>query len=280
MGTFLTTTWLMFRMHLGSVLRSKRMLICLLLAAGPPLIAWFPAAREDAREVVGILGMMMSLQVIAPLIGLIAGSAVVTEEVENRTITYVFTRPVHRSSLFLGRWFATLVMTSTLLGPSSWAVTAVATTERAADATGRVEWVHSAEERRAVPIDRTLPEGMVQRYVWAAVLAGAVYSLLTAALGVFVRRSMIVGLGYAFAVEVLLANVPGGSQKFSVQYYLRGILTNLAEVENAWWREFEPIQRTVFLSPAESSTRLLVVILLAVGLSTWWITRRQFVLTS
>ena len=84
---------------------------CLLLAAAPVGIAYFPSSHgQDAFKIVALLGMMFTLMVIGPLIGLLAGSAVVTEEIENRTITYVFTRPVHRASLFLGRWMATLVL--------------------------------------------------------------------------------------------------------------------------------------------------------------------------
>lgn len=286
-------TLLMFRTHLAGVLRSKRALLCLVLACGPPAIAWAGPRREDAFEVVTVLGMLL-LQFLAPFTGLIAGSAVVTEEIENRTITYVFTRPVHRASLFLGRWLATVVLISSLLGGCALGLVAVAQMERPGDERGRAE--HRAEvvdgEHRVqtsyVPVDRTLPEGMAGRLVWSAVLAGAVYSLLTAGLGVFFRRPMIVGLGYAFAVEGLLANVPGSSQKLSVQYYLRAIFTDLrdgatsslGERQQTMLRDFEPIQRTVFLTPADSSVRLLIVAALALAVCTWAITRRQYVLTS
>lgn len=290
MGSFASTSWLMFRTHLWSQLRSKRALVCLLLAAAPAVIACFPSSHgEDAFKTVAILGMMFTLQVIAPLIGLLAGSAVVTEEIENRTITYVFTRPVHRASLFLGRWAATLVMTSSLLGASALGVAAVSTAQYDVDELGRWEHHRIDDEvvRERVPVNRELPAGQVPRYAWSAVLAGALYSLLTAGLGVFMRRPMIVGLGYAFAVEGLLANIPGSSQKLSMQFYLRGILTGIEDVKRGagdstvdFWRQIEPIAKTEFLSPTESSLRLLVVIALAVVVCSWVISRRQFVLTS
>ncbi len=290
MGSFASTSWLMFRTHLWSQLRSKRALVCVLLAAAPVGIAFFPASHgEDAFKTVAILGLLFTLQVIAPLIGLLAGSAVVSEEIENRTITYVFTRPVHRASLFLGRWAATLVLTSSLLAASAVGVAAVSTAEYEVDEVGRWQRQQVDDEwvRERVPVDRELPAGQLARYAWAAVLAGALYSLLTAGLGVFMRRPMILGLGYAFAVEGLLANIPGSSQKLSMQFYLRGILTGIEDAKGGaqgsvveFWRQIEPIANTNFLSPMESSLRLLIVIALAVVACSWIITRRQFVLTS
>jgi len=290
MGSFASATWLMFRCHLVGQLRTKRALVCLALAAAPVAIAYFPSNDgHDAFKTVAILGMMFTLQVVAPLIGLLLGSAVVTEEIENRTITYVFTRPVHRSALFLGRWTATLVLTSTLLSLSALGVSAVATADYEVDAVGRVQREHVDGEwtKTLVPVDRTLPDGQLARFAWAAVLAGALYSLLSAGLGVFMRRPMIVGLGYAFAVEGLLANIPGSSQKLSMQFYLRGILTGIEDFKEAtgdravvFWRQFEPVSGSAFLSPMESSLRLLVVIVLAVVICSWIISRRQFVLTS
>ena len=89
------------------------------------------------------------------------------------------------------------------------------------------------------------------------------------------------------AVEGLLANIPGSSQKLSMQFYLRGILTGIEDAKRGtgdsvveFWRQIEPIASTNFLSPMESSLRLLIVIALAVVACSWIITRRQFVLTS
>ena len=289
MNSLASATWLMFRTHLASQARTKRALVCVLIAAAPVVIAFLPSRHgEDAFQTVGVLGML-TLQVVAPLIGLLAGSAVVTEEIENRTITFVFTRPVHRASLFLGRWMATLVLISSLLVASALGVAGVATAKYDVDELGRTEHHHDDGEwtQTLVPVDRNLPDGQVARYAWAVVLAGALYSLLTAGLGVFLKRPMILGLGYAFAVEGLLANLPGSSQRLTMQFYLRGILTGIEDVKRAagdgavrFWREFPPIADTKFLSPLESSVRLLIVIVLAVAACTWIIRRRQFVLTS
>lgn len=252
-------TWLIFQTQLSTVLRSKRALVCLLLALSPAVVAMAPPRGIDASEVVWLIGMMFILQLIAPLIGLIAGSAVLTEEIENRTITYAFTRPVPRVALFLGRYLATLLLVAALLAGSSYLLVTLAPMK------GRVN---------------DLPSGILEQLTLASLLAGALYALLTAGLGVFVKRPMIVGLFYLIAMEGLLANLPGSSQKLTLQYYLRGVFTRLGVEENAGLRGVDFITQTEFLSPAESVLRLVVMMALVIGVCTYGIRRRQYVLTS
>lgn len=251
---------LMFRTHLVALVWSRRALLCVLLAILPPAIGTLVPPNEGALAAVAALSGLMLLMGVAPLIGLLVGSAVVTEEVENRTITFVFTRPVPRAALFLGRWLATLAVVAPLCAASALAISQVALWERP---------------------DQALPAGLQARAALSAALTGTIYSLLAAGLGVFLKRPMIVGLGYAFAVEGLLANLPLSSQKLSLQYYLRGVLADLREPPHpGFWSELPMFQMTTFLSPAESGMRLGVLIAVALVLCTWWITRRQFLLSS
>ena len=114
---FIQNAWLLSRMQLRSLVLSRRMLFCIVLAAAPVVIAWFAGAHEDAAEIVPLLGLFLILQVVAPLISLTVGSSVVTEEIESRTLTYIFTRPTNRAAFFVGRLAA-----STLAAPTSMAV--------------------------------------------------------------------------------------------------------------------------------------------------------------
>src|SRR5262249_32285170 len=113
---------LLFRTQLARVWWSRRSLACAALAAAPPLLAWIVsrAARHHSPDMVAVhIGWLLLVQVVVPLCALVCGSAVVTEEIENRTITYLFTRPIPRSAVLLGRWTAALVVLSVLLGLSA-----------------------------------------------------------------------------------------------------------------------------------------------------------------
>jgi len=249
---------LLFRMHFGSIARSKRALVSLLLVAAPPVIGFLVVKFEDSDnidELMAALGTMLLLQVITPLISLIVGSAAVTEEVENRTITYVFTRPIHRAALFLGRWFATVALVSSLLVASAAALVFVC-----GAGTGEV------------------PAGMGPRLVIAAGVGGAVYSTIFALIGVFLRRPMILGLGYAFALEFLIANIPGSAQTLSVQFYLRSIYVQ-KELE-VWVDGPEFLVVEELFEPRLAALRLATTILIALVVGSVGITRKQFVLTS
>lgn len=259
-SSFPRATAVLFGMQIGRVLRSRRTLVGLGLAAVPPLIT--AAALRfgpdlDPREILALVSFFLSLQVIVPILSLVGGSAVVTEEVENRTITYLFTRPISRVAFFVGRWLATATVVCGLLGLSAAIVVLLVRTR--GDAV-------------------TLALG--GRFVWASVAGGLVYSLVFAVLGIFLRRPMIVGLGYAFAFEGVLANAPGGSQSLALQYYLRSIALDPAlDV----WREiggFVAMGLSTLESPWEATRALSIVALVALLVGGFAISRRQYVLTS
>lgn len=255
-----SATFLLFRTQLTRVGWSRRALACLALAAGPPFLAWLVsrfARGASAGEIATTIGWLLLIQVITPLCALVCGSAVITEEIEDRTITYLFSRPIPRSAVLLGRWLAALVVVSVLLGLS-----AVLTAKLAACSTAPGPLVDS---RITVPL------------LTAALLGGAVYSGLFAVAGVFFRHPMIVGLGYAFAVEGLLANLPGRNQVLTVQYYLRSVI---AATGSSSWSEIEGFSSTRFdtLEGAVATLAILLFALLALG--SWRISRKEFVLSA
>ncbi|HEU4418425.1 MAG TPA: ABC transporter permease subunit [Planctomycetota bacterium] len=254
-----TSTWLLFRTQLSRVWWSRRAHACLALAAATPVIAWLAAAfGENSGAVIATtLGWMLLLQVIVPLLALVAGSAVITEEIEDRTISYLFSRPIPRASVLLGRWLAALLFVSTLLAVASLATVFLAS-------------------RSAAP-GPAVGSGIAIPLLEAAVLGGAVYSAIFAAAGVFFRHPMIVGLGYAFAIEGFLANLPGRNQALTVQFYLRSFVGTTG---SETWREVEGFGPSRFDSAASAVVTLAVVLVLFLAAASWRITRREFVLSA
>jgi ABC-type transport system involved in multi-copper enzyme maturation permease subunit len=195
------------------------------------------------------IGWLLLVQVVVPLCALVCGSAVVTEEIENRTITYLFTRPIPRSAVLLGRWAAALVVLSVLLGLSALATT----------------WIGAAEAGISAPL------------LTATLLGGAVYSGLFAAAGVFFRHPMIAGLGYAFAIEGFLANLPGKNQILTVQYHLRSVI---AATGSRSWHEIAGFSSARFETLGGSIGTLALVLAAVLALGSWRISRKEFVLSA
>lgn len=256
----LRTSALLFRTHLARLAWSRRTLVCALLALLAPLVAFliaFAGRKTGAAGIAVHVGFLLQLQVIVPVLALVAGSAAVAEEVEDRTITFLFSRPVPRASVLLGRWSAILVFLTALLAVSTWLLLAAA--DRA--------------HVQGPPIDAG-----IRTPLFAAVLAGgAVYSALFAVLGVFVRSPVIVGLGYAFAIEGFLANMPAGTQALTIQFYLRSMIAAYGSTE---WNAVEGFASTNFDPLGRAVTTLVVVTVAALALGAWRITRREFVLSA
>jgi hypothetical protein len=110
------------------------------------------------------------------------------------------------------------------------------------------------------------------------VLAGALaYSALAAALGAFVRNPIVVGLGYAFAVEGFLANLPGRNQLLTVQHYLRSLIA--ADGSKAW-SQVEGLAAAGFEDARTAAFTVAGIVVLSLLLGSWRITRREFVMAS
>ena len=259
---FFLATWILFRSHLGKTVRSVRTLISLGLVTTPIvaalLVIWVWGEREWAPPALEI-GWLLHVQTIVPLVALILGSAAVAEEVEERTITYLLMRPIPRASILIGRWLALVLVLSVMLWASAWAVFAIFD--------------------QAVPVDADYqPEAIRERLVQVIVLGGIVYSAVFAAAGAFFKRPIIVGLGYTFAVEGFLANLPGGNQSLTIQYYLKSyLLAGDPEMSRRLMSSREALE----LMPRGDALHVICwILVVALVVGSVVISRRQYVLPS
>ena len=58
------------------------------------------------------------LRFIVPILGIFYGTSLIADEVEDKTITYLFTRPIPRSAVLLGKYLAYLASTVLIVLPS------------------------------------------------------------------------------------------------------------------------------------------------------------------
>lgn len=265
MSSFLHTTAILFRAHLVRTIRTRRCLFAVLLCLAPAAMAAFVALVSREKEAPPPLGLLQGLvwhmlvQIITPLVALIFGSAVIAEEIEDRTITYLFTRPIQRSAILVGRWLAALVPLLVGLGLSATIVLRLLGDL----GPGGKDW---------------MPEGFRWRALVVVLAGGTVYSALFASAGALFRRPILIGLGYTFVYELILGNLPGSNQKATVQYYLKSFLLGGDEEV---LRSFDKSLTIVPLAEPASAARTLVVILV-VGLvvGAWRLSRREYVLAA
>ena len=107
------------------MLWSRRTIFMALVVGGPVVLALvfrvveslgMPALRVNGARVAGssIFGVMiwmLYVRFIVPVLGVFYGTALMADEVEDKTLTYLFTRPVPRGAVLLGKYLAYLVCT-------------------------------------------------------------------------------------------------------------------------------------------------------------------------
>ncbi|MCY2961890.1 MAG: ABC transporter permease subunit [Planctomycetota bacterium] len=254
------SSWLIFATSLPRLLRSRRALLVLLLALVPAVLAWIASkltGRSSPGEMAVNGGWLLLVQVVTPLAGLILGSAAVAEEVEDRTLTYLFTRPMPRAALLIGRWSAIAVVLIAILAVGTWLFLVAAGGMRG----------------EGPPIDA----GVTRPLFTAALAGGLAYSALAASLGAFVKSPIVVGLGYAFAVEGFLANLPGRNQLLTVQHYLRSLI---AADGSTSWAKVEGLSTAGFVDGRTAAFTLLGIVVVALVAGCWRLARREFLLSS
>ena len=225
------------------------------------------ARRVTAEGIATNFAWFLFLQVVVPLVSLLQGQAVIAREVEDRTITYLFSRPIPRPAMFLGRTLGALAFTLLVLGAGAGLLLLAASQ----GPLGKVP------DPARFPLAPFAQDGIVLPLLVAVGLGAGAYTLLFAALGVFSRYPMIIGLAYTFALEGFFANLPGSNQAVAVQYYLRSWIA--AHGSDAW-SEVEGFDVTNFESPSRVLLKLALVSVLALALGSWRIRTKEFVLSA
>jgi ABC-2 type transport system permease protein len=192
----------LFRATLRDLLRAKRLLMALLLAAMPAGIALIWRATASARTfdpvaVYNTISAGLVFGFILVLLTAVFGTGVISQEVEQKTIVYLLTRPVPRWRILLAKFLAALLVI--LL--TAW-LAATALTIAAYGLKGLSAHVY----RRDLLI---LPVG--------GLAYGAVFLLLATVL----QRPLLWGLLFTFGWETWVPNLPGSFKKASLMSYLR-----------------------------------------------------------
>jgi len=161
-------------------------------------------ARIGAFDLYGIVIAFYYVRNVLPLAALFYATALIADEVDGRTITYLLTRPVRRSAILFGKFAAYLVTTTCLTLPA-----VVVTFFLLATARG---W--SGVGARVPDLFNDL--GVI---VLTLLAYGAFFTLM----GVLLRRPVIPGLLFLFVWE-LVANLPGYMPRLTITAYLRSLI--------------------------------------------------------
>jgi ABC-2 type transport system permease protein len=270
MPSLLTASLRVFDVSLGEMLWSRRTVFLALVVGGPVLIALIirivtalnvPALRVNGVPLAGasIFGLMiwfLFLRFIVPVLGIFYGTSLMADEIEDKTITYLFTRPIPRSAVLIGKYLAYLASTVLIVLPSVMLVYFL-----------------------VVPIGggsiaSTFPN-LIRDLVLLA-LGLAVYGAVFAAVGAWIRRPVLFGLFFAFGWENVAMLLPGYLKRFTVAFYTQSLVLHAMPSDSLL-----TILQSVFkesVSPVEAVLTLLIVLAVALALATRAVERREYVL--
>lgn len=211
---FLRAARAVFDLALEGMVWTRRSLLMAVLLLLPVAFALLYRAALAARlpsQVTGfdLYGVIVALYLVRnalPLAALFFATALIADEVEGRTITYLLTRPVTRGAILAGKFAAYLATTLALALPSLVLTFFVLVSDQG---TRRIAGYAPDLFRDTGVVTLTL------------LAYGALFTLM----GVLLRRPVIPGLLFLFVWE-LLALLPGYAPRLTLTAYLRSLITH------------------------------------------------------
>ncbi len=252
------------RLALPMTLWSRRTLLITMLGLFLPLAAAvFLAAKAIPAAEIRMPGFIIYsnafqfVQYYVMLVALFYGTAVVAEEIDGKTLTYLLIRPVPRSALLLGKGMAAFVIGLLILLPMLTLTYLLFTL-----ADGLIYMGNSSG------FFVNLPTFLGDLALTSATLA--VYTSVFVFIGAFFKRPVLWGIAIAFGWEAWVAFIPGLTRKLTVMHYVQS-LSQHASGRNAAIALLGQQTGTV-----QSILALAVIFALFVFLSGWVFGRREY----
>jgi ABC-type transport system involved in multi-copper enzyme maturation permease subunit len=209
----------------------------------------------NGPAIFGLMIWAFFMKFSVPVLGVFYGTSLIADEVEDKTITYLFTRPIAREAVLIGKYLAYLACTVFVVLPSIVLV-----------------WV------LVIPMGGSLGANFLDLIKDLGIVAVglAVYGAVFAFIGAYFKRPLLIGLAFIFGWETAVLAFPGSFKLFSVAYYLQGLVPHAmpndstASLLQAIFRETPTLTNSVV-----TMTLILVVFL---GLAARIVARREYVL--
>jgi ABC-2 type transport system permease protein len=197
--------------------------------------------------------LMMVYRAVA-LAAAVFSATIVSQEVEQKTIVYLLTRPTSRATIIFSRYVGGVVVVA-LLGMFMQFCTGLG-------AYGPAE----------------LGQGVFYRDLLAIAIGSAAYMAVFLLISLLVNRAMLFCILYTFGYETATGNLPGESYYASIMAHMQGISQHAMTSGSS--------NRTVSILTGQSSSNLLtgkvsipvllIVSVVAIGLCMAWFTHFEY----
>lgn len=241
-----------FDLSLGELIWSRRTIFMALVVGAPVLLAVVArivqesgiaplrinGVRVDAFSVFGMIVWVLYLRFIIPVLGVFYGTSLIADEVEDKTITYLFTRPLRRGAVLLGKYLAYLACTTLVVLPSVMIVYFML-----------VPFSDVARSFPALVTDLGLMAVGIAAY-------GALFTMV----GAWMKRPLVVGLVFIFGWEQFAMLMPGYLRRFTIAYYLQALVPHAMPADES----VSSLLQSVFAENLPAPLSLLVLVAITV----------------
>jgi ABC-2 type transport system permease protein len=267
--SLMTGAFRVFDMSLGEMLWSKRTIFMVLVVSAPVVIALALRAaqsmgvapvrlngeRLNGAVIFGGMIWIFYLRFIVPVLGAFYGTSLIADEVDEKTITYLFTRPIRRGSVLIGKYLAYLLCTAFVVLPSIMIVYFL-----------------------IVPFNQIASSfGQLVTDLAIMALGLAAYGALFALVGAALKRPLVIGLVFAFGWEQLAMAMPGSMRSFTLAHYLQSLVPHAMPSDGGLIR----VLQTLFGDAPSAMTSVFTLVLtiaVCLALAVKVVERREYVL--
>jgi ABC-2 type transport system permease protein len=244
-----------FTHALRDYLRPRRIIPWLLLAGVCLLLAavWRQLDRTATQaDQYAAVSSILVFRLMA-LASAIFSTAIISGELEGRTIVYLLTRPVPRPLLLLSRYAASVVVVAAL-----GIVSALATSVGAYGV-------------------KFLSNPLLGMDIVALIVGAVSYGALFLFVSLIFNRALIICALFAFGWEASIPNLQGDLFRLSVSSYLQAIASHPADAGNRALALFQGSLNAGAISSSQAYMILGSMVLLLLGVGSWWFTHFEFV---
>ncbi|MDA1274140.1 MAG: ABC transporter permease [Verrucomicrobia bacterium] len=200
----------LLRITLKTQLAARRLPLLLFLICSIPLLVWF-TIQDGRSEPFFHWTIDFYLLLLLPLYCLSVCGALIRDDLQADTLGFLTTRPLTRGKLFVMKFICQILLLELLaLGSGSLVL--------------------------AAGLMRSIPDllAFAPAFLTAQFLGVFAFGALSALLGLFTQRYMVLGIIYGFVVEFGIGRIPTNVNNLAISRHLRTILGNNESIRDMY----------------------------------------------
>lgn len=212
---------LIFEFFIKYMKRQKKIKFFILLSIIPVilfiLIFSIKSGNLSVSKYFKFMSVWYYFQFLIPIMALFLGNSIISEELENKTLHYLTSSSIKKSSIILGKYLSYSLISLIIINLSLLLMFVVSL------------FFNSFNTKEF---------SMTINFMLVSIPSFFAYFSLFLFASTILKKPAIVGIIYLFGWEVLIQFLPGSTQRFSVNHYMNSLLPSDARVSTMKFLQF------------------------------------------